>query len=618
MKAQVATIDEGIKFGTIWKLYATFGPHLKPYWKWFVLAYAGLLGTVLVNLIKPWPLKLIFDYVLLDKPMPERATYVTSILGDDKPTLLIVFCVCIVLVVVLDGLFSYSHKYLVAAAGERVINDIRRWVFDHLQVLPQSFHGASRSGDLTLRLTSDINAIKKLLIGSVQTFATYLLTFVSLIATMLWMDWRLTLVAMAVVPPLYVMSFRFSRKVEVLEKTKRAKESEVASIVQETMTSMPVVQAFTQEDQERQRFAKATDESLMADLKKMRLSRTLRRAVQVVIASGTALVIWYGARRALAGEVTPGDLIVFAAYLKDLYNPIGGFSELVTDFIGAVVGSERIAAIMKADNTVKDSPQAITAPPFEGAVTFEDVTFGYKPGNPVLQNLSFTVKPGQTVALVGSSGTGKSTIVNLLLRFFDPWEGRILIDGQDLRRFKLESLRRQMSVVLQESILFRRTIGENIAYGKPHARFEEIVAAAKAAQTHSFIMKLPHGYDTLVSERGVNLSGGQRQLIALARAILRNAPILILDEPVTGLDAITESQLNATLVRLIEGRTTFVIAHRLSTIQKADVILVIDEGKVVERGTHAELLANSHLYSHLYSLQSEQPVLADRREGDAL
>ena len=300
-------------------------------------------------------------------------------------------------------------------------------------------------------MTSDINAIKKLLIGSVQTFATYLLTFASLIITMLWMDWRLTLVALVVVPPLYIMSFRFSRKVEVLEKTKRAKESEVASIVQETMTSMPVVQAFTQEDQERQRFAKATDESLMADRKKMRLSRTVRRAVQLLMASGTALVIWYGASRALAGEVTPGDLIVFAAYLKDLYGPIGGFSELVMDFLSAVVGSERIAAIIGTDMTVKDSPHAITAPPFEGEVTFEDVTFGYTPGEPVLQHLSFTGKPGQTVALVGFSGTGKSTIVNLLLRFFDPWQGRILIDGQDIRRFKLESLRRQMSVVLQES-----------------------------------------------------------------------------------------------------------------------------------------------------------------------
>jgi ABC-type multidrug transport system fused ATPase/permease subunit len=611
MTDHVGTTDTGIRLQGIWKLYATFGPHVKPYWKWFVLAYAGLIGTVLMNLVKPWPLKLIFDHILLDKPVPASVTDFASVFGNDKSTLLIIFCLSIVCVVFLDSLFSYSHKYLIAAAGERVVNDIRRWVFNHLQILPQSFHGASRSGDLTLRLTSDINAIKKLLIGSVQAFATYLLTFISLIGTMLWMDWRLTLVALAIVPPLYVMSFRFSRKVEVLEKTKRAKESEVASIVQETMVSMPVVQAFTQEDQERQRFARAADESLMADLKKMRLSRTLRRAVQVVIASGTALVVWYGARRALAGEVTPGDLIVFAAYLKDVYGPIGGFSELVTDFLSAVVGSERIAAIIGADMTVKDSPHAVAAPPFRGAVTFEDVTFGYKPGEPVLQHLSFTVNPGQMVALVGFSGTGKSTIVNLLLRFFDPWEGRILVDGEDIRRFKLESVRRQMSVVLQESILFRRTIGENIAYGNPQARFEDIVAAAKAAQAQDFISKLPQGYDTLVSERGINLSGGQRQRLALARAILRNAPLLILDEPVTGLDAMTESQLHETLVRLMQGKTTFVIAHRLSTIQKADVILVIDEGKIIEQGTHAELLAHSHLYHHLYRLQSEQAVLAD-------
>jgi ATP-binding cassette subfamily B protein len=615
MQDHFDTTDTGITWRSVWRLYGTFGPHLKTYWKWFVLAYVGLVGTILMNLVKPWPLKLIFDYILLDKPMPESAMDLMSILGNDKAALLIIFCISIVVVVFFDGLLSYSYKYLMAAAGERVINDIRRRVFDHLQILPQAFHGSSRSGDLTLRMTSDINAIKKLLIGSVQTFATYLLTSISLIGTMLWMDWRLTLVALAVVPPLYLMSFRFSRKVERLEKTKRVKESEVASIVQETMTSMPVVQAFTQEDQERQRFAKATDESLMADLRKMRLSRTVRRAVQLLMASGTALVIWYGASRALAGEVTPGDLIVFAAYLKDLYNPIGGFSELIMDFFGAVVSSERIAAILGIDMTVKDSPHAITTPPFQGAVAFEDVTFGYTPGEPVLQNLSFAVKPGQMVALVGSSGTGKSTIVNLLLRFFDPWQGRILIDGQDIRRFTLESLRRQLSVVLQESILFRRTIGENIAYGKPQARWAEIVAAAKAAQAHDFIMKLPDGYETVLNERGINLSGGQRQRIALARAILRDAPILILDEPVTGLDAITEAQLNATLVRLMQGRTSFVIAHRLSTIRRADLILVIEEGKVIERGTHAELLAQSSLYHHLYSLQSEPTISADRQEG---
>jgi ATP-binding cassette subfamily B protein/subfamily B ATP-binding cassette protein MsbA len=281
------------------------------------------------------------------------------------------------------------------------------------------------------------------------------------------------------------------------------------------------------------------------------------------------------------------------------------------------VGGERVAEILKTDSTVRDAPDAIPAPPIRGEVAFEHVTFGYEPEKCVLQDLSFAAKPGYTVALVGSSGTGKSTVINLLLRFFDPWHGRVLIDGQDIRRFTLQSLRSQMSVVLQEPILLRRTIRENIAYGKPHARMEEIVDAAQTAQADDFILQLPQGYETPLGERGGNLSGGQRQRIALARAFLRNAPILILDEPVTGLDALTEAQLHDTLNRLMQGKTTFIIAHRFSTIEKADLILVIEDGRVVEQGTHAELLTNSGFYHYLYTLQSEQFAVSVRPEGGA-
>lgn len=622
---------------SIRKIYMTFGPHLKTYWKWFVYAYLGLIGTVLMNLLTPWPLKFIFDYILLDKPIPDTVnqvvnqvllfgnkihSYYTSsdsvpVITDQTSFLLTMLCVLIVLFVILEVMFSYVNKYYMAAAGHSITNDVRQRVYDHIQTLPE---GWTRSGDIVVRLTSDINSLKKLLIDSIQDLAKYFLTFFSIIFTMLWMDWQLTLVALAIIPPLYFLSFRFSGKVKHIAKKKRSKESAVASIVQETIASVAVVKAFTQERQEKKRLASESDASLRADLKKTKLTGVFRRTVQVIIAIGTATVVWYGAKRVLAGEVTPGDLIVFTAYLKNLYGPIGGFSGLIMEFTTSLVCARRIAEILNTDAVVKDAPDAIDADPFKGEIIYENVTFGYKKGEPVLKDVSFAVKPGQLVALIGSSGTGKSTVVNLLLRFFDPWQGRVLIDRQDIRRFRVESLRRQISVVFQESILFRRSIRDNIAFGKSaknseDVSFNEIVEAAKAAKAHEFIMKLPKRYETLLDERGENLSGGQKQRIALARAILRDAPILVLDEPGTGLDAVTEAEIHKTLNHFMQGKTTFMIAHRLSTIKQADLILVIEEGKVIEQGTHIELQKNSSAYRQFYDLQYLDVVDRLRNSG---
>jgi ABC-type multidrug transport system fused ATPase/permease subunit len=590
-------------FRSTWNVYRSFGPFLRPYAMSFAIAYGGLLGSVLVKLVEPWPLKLILDYVLLEKPMPDAAVRVTSVVGDDPHDLLTLLCIGMVLVVVVHGLFSYMSKYYMASAGQRVTNDVRRRVFDRLQGLQQAFHSSSRSGDLVVRLTSDINSLRKLLVSSVRNIASYLITFVSTIAVMLWMDWRLTLVALAIVPLLYLVTSKVSARSRTLAQTKRAKESEIASILQETMSSIATVQAFAQEGRERKRFAKESQKSLKASLARARMARGFGRVVQVLSAGGTALVVWYAARRALAGQVTPGDLVVFTAYVKDLYAPITKFVTLMVDFAAQLVSGERVRELLEAEQKVRDSADAIKAPRFRGQVSFERVTFGYQPGQPILQDLSFTVRAGQTVALVGSSGAGKSTIINLLLRFFDPWAGRIAIDGEDVRHFTLKSLRGRISVVLQDPVLFRRSIRENISYGKRRTSLEAVVAAATAAQAHGFIEELPEGYETQLDERGGGLSGGQRQRIALARAIIRDAPILVLDEPATGLDTVTELRLRQALASLMKGRTSFVVAHQLSTIQNADQILVIDQGRMAAQGTHADLMETSELYRRLFETE---------------
>ncbi len=599
----------GIGSKKAYNIYKLLVLHARAYWSWFLLAYSALLASVLMNLLKPWPLKLVLDHVLLDKPLPPALTILSSLAGHDKLALLTLLSLGIVVIFFLEGLFSFTRKYFMVQAGESTVNDIRHEVFGHLQMLGREKYGP---GDFVVRLTSDIQTLNLLLTQYIQNLVTFLLTFLSIVITLFLLDWRLTLWALVVIPPLYILSLYSSAKVGDLARRKKEKESEVASLVQETVTSKEVIQAFAREDQEKRRFAKEANESLRATLGSTRVSKGFERAVQVAVAVGTALVVYFGARRALAGQITPGDLIVFTSYLKDLYKPVRELSGWMMDFAGALVSGERVGEILETEVAVTDSPGAIEAPPFKGEVAFEHVTFGYQPGEPVLQDLSFSVRPGQTVALVGSSGTGKSTVLNLLLRFYDPWEGRILVDGQDIRRYKLKSLREQISVVLQETLLFRRTIRENIAYGKPQARPDEIEEAAKAAQAHDFVMRLPRGYDTFLRDRGANLSGGERQRIALARSILKDAPLFIFDEPLTGVDAETETRLHATLNRLMKGKTSFIAAHHFSTIIRADLILMIEEGRIVEQGSHDQLLAKSEQYRQLYNLQSLQPPSGPR------
>jgi len=585
------------------KVIRTFAPDLLKHWRLLSVAVLGMVLAVGTDLARPWPLKLIFDHVLLDRALPPRAAWLGRLFGTEPLQLLLPISLMIIAIAVLNAFFSYMNKYLMSVVGETMVVDVRERIFVHLQALSLNFHERSRSGDLVVRLTSDINKLKKLYIDSIQDMGSHAIRLAGIIGTLLWMDWKLFLLAFSIVPLMYFVTHFFSRQVKEQQKDKRNRESDVASIVQENMASISLIQAYQAEEGEHQRFEKKNRQSLAAEIRTAQLSKSFKRAVQITIAAGTTGVIYYGARRVLGGELSPGDLLIFSAYLKELYGPIDKFSEILVDLAQAVVSGERLVELVEQPVVIKDDPKAEPAPALRGDVDFRHVCFSYKKGQQVLKDLTFKARAGQTIALVGSSGAGKSTIANLLMRFYDPTDGEIFIDGADIRGYTLHSLRSQITVMLQDTHLFRKSVRENIALGKPGATDEEIIFAAKAAQIHEFIMSLPQGYDTLIEERGVNFSGGQKQRLSVARAILRDAPILILDEPTTGLDALAEAQVNQALQRLMAGRTTFVIAHRFTTIANADHILVIEAGKITEEGRHEELLENSTTYRSLYELQ---------------
>jgi ATP-binding cassette, subfamily B, bacterial len=376
------------------------------------------------------------------------------------------------------------------------------------------------------------------------------------------------------------------------------------SFVEEVLTSVRVVKAFAREDYEQKRFESQSLENVETALRARGVKAKLSPFVEIIVAAGTALVLWYGARLALAGRLSPGVLVVFLLYLGSMYKPMRALSKMTDTISKALVGYERIKEVLKIESRVRDFPRARRAPRFKGKVEFDHVTFGYDEQTPVLKEISLQVEPGQVAALVGPSGTGKTTVISLIPRFYDPSSGSVKIDGRDTRQFTLKSLREQLSFVLQETLLFRATVWENIAYGKPDASRKQIVEAAELANAREFIAKMPQGFDTIIGERGSNLSGGQRQRIAIARAVIRNTPILILDEPTTGLDSTSEEAVIEALDRLMKNRTTIVIAHHLATIRDADVIFVLKESELVETGTHDDLLAKHGLYTELFSSQA--------------
>jgi subfamily B ATP-binding cassette protein MsbA len=577
---------------------------LRPHWKPFLFAFVAVIGETLADVAAPWPVKIVLDNVLQQKKLGWLAPIVFRYFGDNTIAILNFAVAAVIVIAIVGAISSYTEKVLTTTVSQWVAHDLRRTLYQHIQRLSLAEHNDARKGDLIARVTSDIDAVQDFISQALLGIILNLLTLVGMVSLMFYVDWRFTLIALSIMPALFLVVFFYAKKIKRASRRVRKQESELLSGLAEVFAAVQVVQAFAREDYEERRFDFDSRQSVEAGLQARSMKARLSPMIDLVAALGTCLVLGYGARVVLAGHLSAGTLVVFLLYLTQMYKPLRDLSKMTNTISKAAVGYERMKEVLEIESKVRDSADATRAPAFKGGIEFDRVTFGYGDDFQVLKDVSLRIEAGQVAAFVGPSGTGKSTIVSLIPRFYDPQGGRVLVDGVDVRNYTLKSLRDQISFVLQDTQLFRATIWENIAYGRPDAQPEDTIRAAELANAHDFITNLPQGYGTLVGDRGTSLSGGQRQRIAIARAIVRNTPILVLDEPTSGLDADSERAVVQGLRHLMKGRTCLIVAHHLSTIRHADVIFVVRDSQLAESGTHDQLVARGGFYANLWDLQT--------------
>lgn len=579
--------------------------HLRSAKRHLALAGGCLFGVTLMQLVVPWPLKLILDYILLQKPTPPSLAFLSALYDTWPLTVLGGLAASIAVIAIMSGALSYAQSFVTSKIGHHLVFTIRQHLFAHVQGLSLSFHSQTRSGELLTKLAGDTQTLKNAFTDIPLAVSGHVFTFIGMFTVMFVVNWELSLIILATMPILISGLFILNRKILATTRDQREQESRIASQLSESLSSISVVQTFGRERFEQDRFKQESTKHLHTGLQTARTTAAVTRVVSIIGAISTAITVFFGAWQVLKARMTPGDLLIFVSYMKNLYSPIKDLSKLSAQFSKATVSADRIADLLGVEPDIEDRPDAVKATQLRGDIRFEHVSFGYLKGCPVLADLCFQILPGQRVAIVGPSGSGKSTLVNLLLRLYQPSSGSIMLDGRDLAEYQRESLRHEIGVVLQDTLLFRASIADNISYGAEHATLEQIIDAAREANAHDFISRLPHGYETVIGERGSTLSGGQRQRICLARALVKQPSILVLDEPTASLDQGSATYVREAITRIQADRTTLVITHHFVGMELFDHILVLDQGELVEQGTHRQLLERQGLYAGLYTQQSD-------------
>ena len=587
-----------------WQGYKRLLTFIKPYKTRLVFAVICMALSGASNVVVPWLIKDVIDKVLANKDIYTLNLIVIGIL----------------VLFLLRGVFYFGERYLMSFVGQKIVNDIREKLYRHLQTLSLSYFDKHKTGNIMSNLTNDVTALQTAIAGNLISFVQEAVILVGSLASMIFLYWKLTLLTLVIVPLVVFTINFFGSRLRRAGHDVQGKMADITSLLEEAISGIRIIRSFNREDFEIRRFMLQNDRNFWALMNTTRLTSLLTPFIQFFAAIAVTGIIWYGGMSVINGEMTAGALIAFLIYAINLANPVRRISEIYGDIQKSLAAADRVFETIDTVPDVKEKEGAVTLPQVKGEVTFDNVSFAYDKEHPALTDFNLEVRPGEVVALVGPSGAGKSTVANLLPRFYDVTAGRLLIDGIDVRDVTFASLRQQIGLVPQETMLFNASVRENILYGRLDATEDEIVAAAKAANAHEFIMRLPGGYDALVGDRGNSLSGGQRQRIAIARAILKNPKILILDEATSALDTESEKIVQDALDKLMVGRTSFVIAHRLSTIKNADQILVLNDGVIAERGTHDELMAKGGLYYDLYTMsakvaEAEEDAEDEEKEG---